>query len=163
MLATFGLVTRLHETTAMAAQVIWMALFLYGMATALERPQRGAVIAGLAVAATFASHGITSALALVLALVTLPWLSQPYQLVRGPLLQIGLPVALAGSLVWPLLVLVAGNEATRAGFGAWMDWNLASFSVPDAQSLGYAVRYMPWFFWPAWPLAGGTVPMARPL
>ena len=52
MLASFGLLARVHETTVDAAQVTWIALYLFGLGYALQRPRLGGVIVGLAIAAT---------------------------------------------------------------------------------------------------------------
>ena len=48
-LATFGLLARIHETTAEAAQVAWVGVFLLGCALTLERPRLGGALAGLAI------------------------------------------------------------------------------------------------------------------
>jgi 4-amino-4-deoxy-L-arabinose transferase-like glycosyltransferase len=69
LLASFGILARVHETTVDAAQVTWIALYLFGLAAALQRPRWGGVIVGLAIAATLLSRGIP--LAVVLALTTL--------------------------------------------------------------------------------------------
>src|SRR5690606_18214756 len=68
MLSTFGLLARVHETTVDAAQVTWVALYLFGLGYALQRPRLGGVIVGLAIAATLLTRGIP--LAAVLAVTT---------------------------------------------------------------------------------------------
>ena len=152
LIATLGLVARTHETTAEAAQVVWVGAFLHGVAFSLERPRRGALIAGAAVAATAATSGIVPAALLLAAWSALPWLSQPFRLVARPMLAVGLPVALAGSLAWPTL-LWYGDAQTRAFLDAWLAWNASGHGWPDARAIGYLLRTAPWYFWPAWPLA----------
>ena len=157
VLATFGLVARLHETTGHAAMVTWVALFLYAMALALERPRRGGLLAGFAVGAVLATDGLPSAAALLPALVILPLTSHPFALIRRPFWQTALPCTLIGLFAWPALVASVGDERSLLQLSAWAEWQLRSLSPTDPDSLAYAARYMPWFYWPAWPLAAWAV------
>ena len=61
-------------------------------------------------------------------------------------------VALAGALPWPLL-LAGGTAVERAHLLGWAAWNLAAMSGPGVESLRYFARTIPWFYWPAWPVA----------
>ncbi|MEZ5730514.1 MAG: hypothetical protein R3E48_22625 [Burkholderiaceae bacterium] len=56
LLACIGLITRMHETTAAAAQVAWVTLFLFGAAYSLEYARRGALIVAFSIAATVATR-----------------------------------------------------------------------------------------------------------
>lgn len=152
LLATFGLVARLHETTAEAAQVAWIAVFLWGMARALDRPLTGGLIAGLAIAASAATRGLPLAAALLLVALVLPLLARPYRWVAFPMLVGCVPLALAGALAWPWLLTQAG-DAGLAHLNGWLAWNAATVGLPDAESLTTQLRTLPWFFWPAWPVA----------
>lgn len=153
LLACIGLITRMHETTAAAAQVTLVAIFLFGVAWSLECPRRGAALAGLAIAASVATRGLAPALALLLAWLVLPLLCQPFRLVRRTTLTTGLPAAVLGGAAWPLLLALAGPTA-REFLGQWLQWNLQSSSwTPQAESLLYIARTAPWFYWPVWPLA----------
>src|SRR5690606_7059763 len=98
LMATFGLLVRMHETTADPAQVAWIAAFLFGCTLALERPAAGAAIAGAAIAATLLSRGIGTAVALLLVLVVLPLASHAYRLVGWRMLPLAVAVAVAGAL-----------------------------------------------------------------
>ncbi|MBW6493014.1 MAG: glycosyltransferase [Burkholderiaceae bacterium] len=152
LIATVGMVTRAHETTAEAAQLVWSCAFLFGVARSLERPRRGALCAAAAVAATATTSGLVPAALLMSAWLALPLISQPFRLVARPLLTLGLPVAIAGALVWPAL-LWFGDEHSRAFLQTWLAWNTQQYGWPKAQALGYLLRTGPWYFWPAWPLA----------
>ncbi len=151
-LATFGLLARMHETTAESAQVAWVAVFLLGCALALERPVRGGAIAGLAVGLTAASRGLPLATALLLAAVLLAARVSAFRLVARPMLAGLLPVALIVSTAWPL-ALVASNEPGSRHLAGWLAWNLSLVSGPTQDTAAYAVQTVPWFFWPAWPMA----------
>lgn len=156
MLATFGLLARSHETTVDAAQVACVGLFLFGCAHALERPMQGGALAGLAIGLTVMTRGIPVAAALSLSVVALPALSRGYRLVARPLLTVCLPVALLVSLAWPLALSALG-DAGLAYRSRWLDWNAAQLGGPSLAALTTYARNMPWFFWPAWPIAGWAI------
>jgi 4-amino-4-deoxy-L-arabinose transferase-like glycosyltransferase len=104
MLSTFGLLARVHETTADAAQVTWIALYLFGLGYALQRPRLGGLIVGLAIAATLLTRGIPLAAVLALTTVVLSLAVHPYRLIISWLTLTWLPVALVGSVIWPALL-----------------------------------------------------------
>ena len=151
-MATFGLITRMHETTGDVAQVTWVAAFLFGCATALERPVRGGAIAGAAIAATLLSRGLPLALAMLVLLIALPPLARAFCLVRRPMLATAIPVALLGALAWPL-ALAAGDAAMQQHLADWLQAQAGAASGPSIEGIAYFVRTTPWFYWPAWPVA----------
>lgn len=151
-MATFGLIARMHETTGDVAQVTWIALFLFGCAHALERPGRGGAIAGAAIAATLLTRGLPMAIVLTTVLLALPTAVRSFRLVAGKMLPAALGPALLGTLAWPLL-LVGGDDATRAHLLAWLQAQLHAVSGPTLDGVGYFARTVPWFYWPAWPVA----------
>ncbi len=152
LIATVGMVARAHETTAEAAQLVWSCAFLFGVARSLERPRQGPLCAAAAVAASATTSGLVPAALLMLAWMALPLISQPFRLVARPIFTLGLPAAIAGTLVWPLL-LWTGDEQARAFLQAWLSWNAQQYGWPKALELSYLLRTAPWYFWPAWPLA----------
>ncbi len=152
-LATFGLLARVHETTAEAAQVAWVGLFLFGCARALERPALGGLLAGLAVGLSVMSRGLPVAVALAIVALALPARVGPYRLVARPMVAAFVPTALAASLAWPVSLALAGDGAA-GHLEAWLAWNRAQVSGPSADTGSYLLETVPWFFWPAWPLAG---------
>jgi 4-amino-4-deoxy-L-arabinose transferase-like glycosyltransferase len=151
-LATFGLLARAHETTAEAAQVAWIGAFVLGCALALDRPLAGGALAGLAIGLTAASRGLPTATALLLVAIVLPARVAAYRLVARPMVIALLAVALASSAAWPLALRALG-EPGAAHLAAWLDWNRSLVSAPTRDTLVHSLRTVPWFFWPAWPLA----------
>ena len=151
-LATFGLLARAHETTAESAQVAWIGVFLFGCALALERPRLGGALAGLAVGLTVMSRGIPAAVALSIVALALPARVGAFRLVARPMVAAFVPAALAASLAWPLALAAAG-PAGAAHLDAWLGWNRGLVGGPTRHTATYAVETLPWFFWPAWPLA----------
>jgi len=110
MLSCFGILARVHETTVDAAQVTWVALYLFGLAHALQRPRSGGAIVGLAIAATLLSRGIPLAAVLCLTTVVLSLAVHPYRLVAFRFTLAWMPVAVLASAIWPAL-LVHYSEA----------------------------------------------------
>jgi len=157
LLACLGLITRMHETTAAAGQVGLVALFLLGVAWSLEHSRRGAVIAALAIAASVATRGIAPAVAMLVAWLLLPLISQPFRLVCRSTWTIGLPLAVAAGAAWPLALAGAGPEA-REYLREWLAWNAVSTGwLPTVETLSYLARTAPWYYWPVWPLAAWAI------
>ena len=152
LLATLGVIVRLHQTATEAAQLTITALFVYGAAVALERPTRGGIVAGGAIAASVMTGGLLPAAALTLSALALPWLSRPYRLIGWRWLAPTLAAALLGGLLWPAL-LAAQGQAGRDHLAAWLAWNRSQIVSPGAEDLAYYARTLPWYFWPAWPMA----------
>jgi 4-amino-4-deoxy-L-arabinose transferase-like glycosyltransferase len=152
MMATLGLVARSHETTADAAQVACVGLFLLAGAHALERPAQGGALAGVAVALSVLCRGLPVAVALTLTFCALPLLARPYRLVARPMLISFVPVAAMGALLWPLALQSLGAEGA-GHLQRWIDWNERQITGVSAATLTAYARNLPWFFWPAWPIA----------
>jgi len=150
LMATFGLLLRMHETTAEPAQLAWIALFLFGCAQALERPAIGGAIAGAAVAASLLTRGAGHASALLFVLVALPFASRSFQLIGRRMLVFAVGAALALALPWPLMLL--RSLPGREHLSGWLAWNGDALSGPTLDSIGYFAQTAPWFYWPAWPV-----------
>lgn len=151
LMATFGLLLRMHETTAEPAQLVWIALFLFGCAHALERPAIGGALVGTAIAASLLTRGAGHAIALLVVLVALPIASRAFRLIGRRMLVFAALAMVVLALPWPLMLLE--SHAGREHLLAWLAWNRESLSGPTLDSIGYFARTAPWFYWPAWPVA----------
>jgi 4-amino-4-deoxy-L-arabinose transferase-like glycosyltransferase len=156
LIATFGLLIRLHETTAAAAQVVCMAVYLLGAALALERPRRGGMIAGVAIAALGLTKAWPNSIVLLLSLVVLCLFSQPYRIVARPFLMRVMAISLLLLSIWPISLYLLGGPY-EAYLQRWIMTPLQLLGSPNQQSLAYFMRTVPWFFWPAWPVAAWAV------
>ena len=105
MLASFGLLARVHETTVDAAQVTWVALYLFGLGYALQRPWRGGLFVGVAIAATLLSRGIPLAAVLGITTLVLTVAVHPFRLIAFGFTIAWLPVAVLAAAIWPALLL----------------------------------------------------------
>jgi len=152
LMATLGVIARVHETTAQAAQMTIGACFLFGAAIALERPLRGGLVAGVAIGATVMTRGIPPAAALVACACLVPLLSPAYRLVAPRWLATTLGVGLLASAAWPLALALSGPLGQQH-LARWLDWNLGQLVPLTADGARYLARTLPWTFWPAWPIA----------
>ena len=150
--ATCGLIARVHETSSIAFQFAWLAAFALGAAVAIERPLRGGLIAGAAIAASALTRGLPIATALLAVLVLLPVFAQRYRLVAFPMLGGALASAALLALPWPI-TLAGQHPEGDAWLRVWMGWNAAEIGTGSLRSLVFLARNLPWYLWPAWPLA----------
>jgi len=152
LMATLGVIARVHETTAQAAQLAVGAVFLLGAALALRRPLAGGVLAGAAIGASVMTRGLVPAFALTCCAVLLPLMSPAYRLVAGRWLAGSLVTGALTALAWPA-ALAMSAEAGARHLALWLRWNLDQVIGPSAGGAFYLARTLPWYFWPAWPIA----------
>lgn len=152
LMATIGLIAGVHETTGDVAQLMLSAIFLHGAATALERPGRGALTAGLAIGISVATRGLAPAGVLLATVLALPMASQQYRLVAHRWLPGTLLAAVCAGAAWPLALGISG-PAGQGHLLAWLHANRSGLGIPTFDGLAYWARTLPWFFWPAWPMA----------
>jgi 4-amino-4-deoxy-L-arabinose transferase-like glycosyltransferase len=152
-MATFGLLDRVHETTAESAQVAWIGVFLFGCALALERPALGGALAGLAVGLTVGTRGVPIAVVMLVVALLLPARVGVYRLVARPMLLGLVPVALLSAAVWPVMLLAADPPGGAEFLADWASSNRALVAGPTTETWRFLARNVAWFFWPAWPLA----------
>ena len=153
LMASVGTIAKLHETTAEAAQVTLVAVFLYAMAQVLANPRRAGMLAGAAIAGTVMTRGLAPAVALLAAACLLPVVSAPFRLAARRWLPACVATAVLGGLAWPMALAGAG-EPGAVHLAAWLQWNRAQVSGMDAGHARFFLRTLPWYFWPAWPMAG---------
>ncbi len=146
LLATAGIMWRLHETSEVPALIAFQALSFYAVARMLDHPLSGAITLGVALAAAFLARGWVGALPIMLAA---PFAFFP----RSPLwpnkhwLIISAVIAAALILVWWIPASNQGPYWTRT----WLLWNAQSFAWPRYGEILSILRDLPWFLWPTWP------------
>lgn len=148
IVATVGIIWRMHETSEVPAIIAFQALALYGTARMLERPSSGALILGFALGTIFLARGWIGAAPVLLAVISLftprmPLWPQRYWLPLAALITISM------ILSW---WLPARSQAIY-WTNHWLLWNQSAFSWPDPAELMTTLRDLPWFLWPTWPLA----------
>ena len=148
-----GLLFHAHD-----AQPMLIALAAYGgalgaLAAIDRRPRLSGLFYGIALAGCVLGAGIAPALPL-LAILPFAWWLSPDRRKTLQTLAIGLGIAALLALPWPLLLLAF--EPAR--FHGWLNTELTplrtSFSFSGA---GRFLAMLPWFAFPALPLAGWTL------
>ncbi|MFC3147410.1 ArnT family glycosyltransferase [Piscinibacterium candidicorallinum] len=152
LLATLGLLLRLHEATPEALQFCLLCLAMYGLVVTLERPRAGAVWLGITLGALLLTRGQQAALPLGLVVLALAIFYRPMAPARRYLGLLTLPLALAPTALWLYLLREQGPQA-QAYLQAWFKWNLAANSGQSSSVALYFARNLLIFGWPALPFA----------
>jgi 4-amino-4-deoxy-L-arabinose transferase-like glycosyltransferase len=155
VLGCFGLAERGHETTPGMAQFAAVAVVLYGAIRTCDKPAQGACWWGGGLALlTLASNPVISGVVAICTLVLLP-VVPAFRTRRnlGFALGVALPLGVLGSLAWPALALACFSDDAARHLRAWSVGNFASYQGPFGSAVFYALKNLPLFAWPAWPLA----------
>ncbi|ALF87952.1 MULTISPECIES: ArnT family glycosyltransferase [Ralstonia solanacearum species complex] len=152
-LACVGLAQRGHETTPLVGALCFVALTLYGLIRALDRPVQGSLIYGFGIGCLSLAGG--PILPLVITLSVLVTARVTRVLPIKPLLTVALPLSLVLGWSWPAMAyLLAANPTDAVTFiREWARFDRRQYTGPTAHSLGYIARNLPPFAWPVWPLA----------
>lgn len=148
IVATVGIIWRMHETSEVPAVIACQALAFYAVARMLDHPVSGAITLGVAIGAGFLARGWLGSLPLMLATVFI-------LLPGGPLAHIKkwlfVSALIAGSLI--LLWWIPARTFGPYWTSSWLIWSEDAFSWPSARAWLNIARDLPWFLWPTWPLA----------
>ncbi|MEN9478902.1 MAG: hypothetical protein RLZZ298_297 [Pseudomonadota bacterium] len=148
-----GLILHAHDAQPMLIGLAAYSGALGALAAMGRRPRLTGVFYGIAVAGCLLGTGIAPTLPL-LAIAPLAWWLSPDRPKALQTLAIGLGIAALLALPWPILLLVL--EPAR--FHGWLNTELVplktSFSFTGA---GRFLAILPWFAFPALPLAGWTL------
>jgi len=153
LLGSLGLVVRGHQLITDVAALAGFAMAYYGAALALRRAAPGGFWIGTACGIVFMTQGIpeaaiVTAIALLLPLAGSNW--------RTPRYAAALMAAVAAALPWLIIWPVLLYQRDAALFDVWVtSENLARFfgARNPAAGLGYYLRILPWYTFPAWPIA----------
>lgn len=153
MLATFGIVVRLHETVAETALFALVGALLLALVVALEDEWKGTLAAGVVLAAMALTRGWASAG--LLAIASCAFIAtQGTQ--RAPRIVAMLAIAVGGFALWPIAAWMYAPGA--AGYlSALTQWNLDQFRGPNLDGPLWLVRNAGWYTWPLWPFALWTL------
>ena len=146
ILATAGIMWRMHETSAVPALIAFQALAFYAVARMLDHPLSGAATLGVALAAAFLTRGWIGALPIILAV---PCAFAPRSAL-WPLkhwLIITAVIAISLCLLW----WIPADRINGYWTDNWWRWNADSFGWPRYRELFSVLRDLPWFLWPTWP------------
>ncbi len=148
IVATVGILWRMHETSEVPALIAFQALAFYAVTRMLDQPVSGAIALGLALGAAFLTRGWIGALPIMLAV---PFCFRPRSALwpERKWLIISVVIGVAMVLLWWIPAKRLGGYWTHN----WWLWNIQSFSWPRYDVMLSMVRDLPWFLWPTWPFA----------
>jgi 4-amino-4-deoxy-L-arabinose transferase-like glycosyltransferase len=148
LLATVGILQRVHETSEIPAIMAAQALTFYSMARMLDRPRVGAISLGVALAASFLVRGWVGAIPIMLgSLLAFHPKSVLWTQRRWLLLSVALCAAIM--LAW----WIPATYTSEYWIRNWKLWNIDNYALPEVGDLLRTLRDLPWYLWPTWPLA----------
>ena len=152
-----GLIFHAHDAQPMLIALAAYSGGLGALAAIGRKPRLTGIFYGLALAACLLGTGIAPSLPL-LAIAPVAWWLSPDRPKALHTLLIGLGIAAALILPWPMLLL----SLEPARFHGWLATELAPLNTPFSLSgLGRFIGMMPWFAFPAMPLAAWTLWLRR--
>ena len=157
-----GLLIRAHEMSTDVAGLTGLTLSIMGLAWALRRPLVGGVATGLGLGIAFLGDGLLPLSMGLATLAALPAAAAAWR-TREHALTCAIALACAAPLVaaWPL-ALAAHDPAFLAAWWAQASASRWASGMSDGiGGLTYFLRQLPWYAWPAWPLAAWTLYRAR--
>ncbi len=150
---SLGLLVHAHDAQPMLIALAAYAAALGALSALGRKPRLAAPLYGAALAGCLLGTGIAPTLPLLLIAPAALWLAEDRRQ-AGRTLALGLGLAMLLALPWPLLLLAV--EPAR--FHAWLATELAPFATPFSLSgLGRFSAMLPWFAFPAMPLAAWTL------
>jgi 4-amino-4-deoxy-L-arabinose transferase-like glycosyltransferase len=148
-----GLILHAHDAQPMLIGLAAYSGALGALAAIGRRPRLTGVFYGIAVAGCLLGTGIAPTLPL-LAIAPLAWWLSPDRPKALQTLAIGLGIGALLALPWPILLLVL--EPAR--FHGWLNTELVPLKTAFSFSgAGRFLAMLPWFAFPALPLAGWTL------
>ena len=152
-----GLIFHAHDAQPMLIALAAYSGGLGALAAIGRKPRLTGIFYGLALASCLLGTGIAPTLPL-LALAPVAWWLSPDRTKALHTLLIGLGIAAVLILPWPMLLL----SLEPARFHGWLATELAPLNTPFSFSgLGRFIGMMPWFAFPAMPLAAWTLWLRR--
>lgn len=144
LIGCLGLLIRAHEMTPELSGLAGLALAFYGLALARRRPWLGGALAGAGAGAGYLGTGPLAAAMMAALVIALP-VASPAWRARGHLTALAIAAACAAPFLaaWPP--------------AAPFPWE----SSEGTRGLGYFLKQLIWYAWPAWPLAAWTIWRAR--
>ena len=154
LVGSIGFWDRAHALSSELGATAGIAAATWGLALALRRPIAGGVVLGLGAAAAFLSTGFGGPLWLAATLAILPLVSSTWRTASHAVTAaVALAVAVPLGAAWPV-ALAQRSPELHAAWVAANDWrDLFAPAAPNGFDPLYVAKNLPWFAWPAVPLA----------
>lgn len=153
LVATFGLLVRLHEALPDTAMFALAATAFFGVVWGLDRPWAGALLTGAAAGGVALASSVQAA-AWILCAAALIAAATPgartTRLARGLL---PIPVAVLVCAAWLVAARLWGGPDADAWLAAWWQVSLGDFGILPGEGYVWLARNFAWYTWPLWPFA----------
>lgn len=150
LIGCLGLLVHAHQIITDAALLAAVAIALYGLALASRGRLRGGFWLGTGIGIGFFAQGVFAPLVFALVAIALPicfrsWRARPYFLC--------LAVAAIAAAPWLALWPYALHRQAPMLFNVWLETNAINLFDLKPSALAYYLSILPWYAWPALPLA----------
>jgi 4-amino-4-deoxy-L-arabinose transferase-like glycosyltransferase len=162
LIGCLGMLVTAHQLVTDLALLTGCAIMQYGFSLSHRRPQRAGVLLGTGLGIGFMAKGFIAPMLFLLIgaamLIFRNWRVRPYYTSMG----IAVLCALPWLLIWPTLLYLRSPQlfaewAWTLNIGRWFDYARSG----DYKEALYYVNILPWFAWPALPLAAWAVWQSR--
>ncbi|NEN75060.1 hypothetical protein F9B74_01800 [Pelistega sp. NLN82] len=148
LLASVGIVIRLHETSYFPLLMAIYGVAFYGFVRFLDHPTQGSLVLGTMLVAAFMTRGVVGVTPLLLVSLSL-FITRIYNLRLKVFLFISLLLATLLSVVW----LASTYNIDPEWVVNWWDYQRQLFSLSHWLETPKNLRDLSWFLWPCWPFA----------
>ncbi|MGH6643705.1 MAG: hypothetical protein ACRED3_13520, partial [Bradyrhizobium sp.] len=154
LVATFGVLVRIHETGAETALLALSALLLLALAVSLDDPIKGTLAAGVAIGAIALTRGWLPASVLLAASIAFVASTGTQRAWRAIVMS---ALSLLVFAMWPLGADAVVPTQAAPYFASWWAAGLSAIHWPSSDNLLWIARNLGWFTWPLWPFALWTL------
>ena len=148
LLAMVGILQRIHETSVVPPIMACGAMAFYSLARMIDRPITGSLTLALALTGSFLTRGWVGAIPIMLSAL-LAFHPRSMLWLRARWLPVIILLTAALILAW----WIPASNTSEYWIRNWKAWNISSFSMPILGLSMRTLRDLPWYLWPAWPLA----------
>lgn len=148
LVATVGIIWRMHETSAGPLSLALLALLFYGWVHMPKYPKMATLLIGLALGASFLNRALIAFLPLLFSSIAVFILIKQQRLYFRQFL---LSLLIAFGLIFLWWFAVQQNNALW--LTEWKRWHLQQLQGWSWYQLSNSLRDLLWFLWPTWPLA----------
>ena len=155
LIGSVGLLVRSHQLISELGLLAGFALCLYGLALNQNRPLLAGLLTGTGIGIGFMSRGTLAPMVMTVTCMLLPILFKPWRNRNYALcLLLALIAAAPWLIIWPVALYQRSPELFAQWFWVQDLGRLYGFAPAGKETSAlYFLKTIPWFAWPALPLA----------
>ncbi|MDK2126562.1 ArnT family glycosyltransferase [Parachitinimonas caeni] len=162
LLGSLGLLLPGHLLSPSPALLAGYAFAMYGLSLAPRLTQLAGSVLGISLAIMFMAGSLVEPMLMLASAWLVSHLASWSSRIRITTFSIALAVALPLAAAWPLALLQQAPET----FEFWWQTHALGFfggfgNASVFHPFGYYLKLLPWFAWPAWPIAAASLWMLK--